>query len=159
MNPTVASLICACGIAGLFYLNRDSSVHTSKALWLPVAYLWVIGSRPLSMWLGVAPSDATNVQLEGSPVDAAFFGLLLVAAVVVLILRGKRAGTLLTANGALLSYFLYCLISVSWAYYPNVAFKRWIKAISDLAMVLIIVTDGQPVAAFRRLVSRIGFLL
>jgi O-antigen ligase len=40
-----------------------------------------------------------------------------------------------------------------------VAFKHWIKAIGDLAMVLIVVTDVNPVAALGRLFSRIGFLL
>jgi exopolysaccharide production protein ExoQ len=151
--------MCACGIAGLFYLGRDESVHTSKALWLPVVYLWLIGSRPVSAWLGIAPPAGTNVQLDGSPLDALVFGLLLAAAIVVLITRGRRALTFLTANWPILIYFFYCLVSVSWSYHPDVAFKRWIKAIGDLAMVLVIVTDRQPVAALRRLFSRVGFLL
>jgi len=159
MNPLLASLICAFGIAGLFYLNRDDSVRTSKALWLPVIYLWLIGSRPVSVWLGITPPIAANLQLEGSPLDALVFGLLLVAALVVLIWRGKRTRCFLTANWPILIYFFFCLISVTWAYYPGVAFKKWIKSIGDLVMVLIIVTDGQPVAALRRLISRVGFLL
>jgi O-antigen ligase len=48
---------------------------------------------------------------------------------------------------------------VAWSYHPDVSFKRWIKAIGDLAMVLVIVTDRRPVAAIRSLVSRIGFVL
>jgi len=157
MNPTLASLICACGIAGLFYLNRDNSVRTSKALWLPTIWLWTVGSRPVSAWLGISPTG-TNVQLDGSPFDAAVFGVLLLAATAVLIRRSKGTKTLLAANWPILIYFLYCLVSVCWSYHPDVAFKRWIKAIGDLAMVLVIVTDGQPVAAFRRLTSRVGFL-
>ena len=159
MNPLTASMICACGIAVLCYLDRDRSVRTSKALWLPVVYLWIIGSRSVSAWLGVTPSSGTNVQLEGSPLDAAIFAVLLAAAIVVLIGRGKRALTLLAANWPILVYLSYCLVSVSWAYYPDVAFKRWIKALADIAMVLVIVTDRQPVAALRRLTSRVGFLL
>lgn len=159
MNPSLASLIYACGIAGLFYLGQDNSVRTSKALWLPVIYLWMVGSRPVSVWLGITPPTGTNVQLDGSPLDALIFGLLLAAAVVVLIWRGKRTRAFLTANWPILIYFFYCLISVIWAYFPDVAFKRWIKAVNDLAMVLVIVTDGQPVAAIRRLISRVGFVL
>lgn len=159
MNPSLASLICAFGIAGLFYLGRDRSVRTSKALWLPVVWIGLIGSRPVSLWFGVVPAHGSNVQLDGSPVDALVFGLLLAAAVVVLIWRRKRALTLLTANWAILIYFSYCLVSISWAYYPDVAFKRWIKAIGDLAMVLVIITDAQPVAALRRVISRVGLLL
>jgi exopolysaccharide production protein ExoQ len=159
MSPLLASLICACGIGVLFYLNREDSIRTSKALWLPVIYFWIIGSRPFSAWLGLAPADGTNVQLEGSPIDALFFGLLLVAAVIVLILRGKRTRNFLTSNWPILIYFFYCLLSVAWAYHPDVAFKRWIKALDDIAMVLVIVTDEEPVAAFRRLISRVGFIL
>jgi len=158
MNPSLASLIYACGIAGLFYLGRDSSV-TSKALWLPVIYLWIMGSRSVSLWLGVTPANGTNVQLDGSPLDALVYGLLLAAALVVLIRRGKRPVILLTANWLILIYFSYCLVSVTWAYFPDIAFKRWIKAISDPVMVLIILTDGQPIAAIRRLISRVGFIL
>lgn len=158
MNPSLASLICACGIAGLFYLNRDNAVRTSKALWLPVVWIWIVGSRPVSGWLGISPTGA-NVQLDGSPVDAAVFGVLLAAGIVVLISRGKRARTLVTSSWPILIYFLFCLISVAWSYHTDVSFKRWIKAIGDLAMVLVIATDGQPVAAFSRLISRVGFLL
>jgi len=158
MNPSLATLICACGIAGLFYLGRDNTVCTSKALWLPVIWIWIVGSRSVSLWLGVGPTGG-NVQLEGSPLDAAVFGALLAAAVAVLIWRGKQTRTLLAKNWPILSYFFYCLISVAWSYYPDVSFKRWIKAIGDVAMVLVIVTDGQPIAAFNRLISRVGFLL
>src|SRR3974390_2680944 len=159
MSPTLANLVYACGIAGLFCLDRDRSVRTSKALWLPVAYLWIIGSRPVSVWLGVSPSAGTNVQLEGSPLDALVFGILLAAAVVVLIWRGKQTLSLLSANWLILIYFSYCLISVCWAYLPAVAFKRWIKSVDDLAMIFVILTEAQPVAAIKRLLGRLGFLL
>ncbi len=159
MNPSVANLICAFGIAGLFYLDRDTAARTSKALWLAVIYLWIVGSRSVSVWLGLTPSAGTNVQLDGTPIDAAIFGVLLAAAVVVLIRRSSRTRTLLAANWPILVYTLYCLISVAWSYYPGVSFKRWIKALDDIAMVLVILTDGQPLAAIRRVFSRVGFLL
>ena len=159
MNPLLASLVYACGIAGLFYLDRDESIKTSKALWLPVLYLWVIGSRPVSFWLGVGPAYRTNTGLEGSPVDAAFFVVLLTTAICVLVHRGRRILTFLNSNGPILIYFLFCLVSILWSDFPGVAFKRWIKAIGDLAMILIVITDEQPVAALGRLFSRTGFIL
>jgi exopolysaccharide production protein ExoQ len=159
MNPSLASLIYACGIIGLFYLDRDKTVRTSKALWLPVIYFWIAGSRAVSVWFGITPAAGANIQLDGSPLDAAVFGVLLVAAVAVLVRRGKRALSFITVSWPILVYFLYCLISVAWSYHPDVAFKRWIKSIADLAMCLVIVTDPQPVAALKRLISRVGFLL
>jgi exopolysaccharide production protein ExoQ len=159
MTPLLATLIYACGIAGLFYLDRDNSVRTSKALWLPVLYLWIIGSRSVSFWLGVTPSAATDMQLDGSPVDAAFFGILLIAAICVLAHRGRRVLSFLNANAPILIYFLFCLLSIIWSDFPGVAFKRWIKAIGDIAMILVVVSDEEPVAALRRLFSRTGFIL
>lgn len=157
MNPSLASLICWCGIAGLFYLDRDKKVRTSIALWLPTIWIGLNGSRPVSAWFGISPG--ANVQLEGSPIDAAVFAVLTAAAIGVLIGRGKRIQPLLAANWPILVYFAYCLISVAWSSHPDVALKRWIKAIGDLAVVLVIVSDRQPLAAFGRVVSRVGFVL
>ena len=52
-------------------------------------------------------------------------------AIGVLVRRSRRASTLLLANLPILIYFLYCFISVVWSYHPDVAFKRWIKALGD----------------------------
>jgi exopolysaccharide production protein ExoQ len=158
MNPSLATMICICGIAGLFYLDRDKSIRTSRALWLPVTWIAISASRPVSAWFGARPTGP-HAELDGSPVDAAIFGALLVAAIAVLIPRARSTRILLAANWPILAYFLYCLLSVAWSYHPDVAVKRWIKAIGDIAMVFVVVTDAQPVAAFRRLISRVGFLL
>src|SRR5262245_28688338 len=155
MTPSVASLICTAGIFGLLFLDRDTTVRTSKALWIPTLWIVLIGSRPLSAWMGFTPSS----ELDGSPVDAAALGLLLAAALAVLIGRWKRTQTLLAANWPILIYAAYCLISVAWSYHPDIALKRWIKATGDLAVTLVMLTDPQPVAAIRRVVSRIGMVL
>jgi exopolysaccharide production protein ExoQ len=152
------TLLCACGIAGLLYLDREKTVQVSKALWLPGIWIGIVGSRSISEWFGI--STPGNLQgTEGSPADAAVLGVLLAAAIVVVIRRKSRPRRLLLANWPILVYFLYCLISIAWSYHPDIAFKRWIKAIGDVAMVTIIATDLHPITAIRRLVSRIGFLL
>ena len=159
----LALLICSTGIAGLFYLDRDKSVRNSTALWLPVIWLSIAGSRPVSAWFG--PGGGSDVglasTLDGSPMDAAIYGMLVALGVIVLLRRDrkKRTSTFLAANGLIIVYFLYCLISVAWSPFHGPAFKRWIKAIGDLVMILIVVTDGQPLAALRRLYSRVGFVL
>ena len=91
--------------------------------------------------------------------DAAIFAALMVAGIIVVVLRGQRAITLLKANGPILLYLLYCVISVSWSPFPEPAFKRWTKDVGDVVMVLILATDAQPIAALRRLYSRLGFIL
>jgi exopolysaccharide production protein ExoQ len=161
MSPSLATLAYIAGIGLLFFLNRDESQHTSKALWLPVIYLWVIGSRPVSSWFGGSTSFGFDSQLDGSPIDGAFFQILLVAAVCVLVHRGRRTIAFLYTNLSipLLLYFFYCLMSIFWSDYPGPALKKWIKAVGDVVMILIVLTDEQPVAALRRLYSRTAFLL
>ena len=111
MGVPLALLICGIVAAGLSYLDRDKSVRISKGLWLPTIWLWIVGSRPISMWLGISgPSSgaaALNATLEGSPLDAAIFEALIVAAGVVLARRGKRVSTLIKATVPVLLYFVY----------------------------------------------------
>jgi exopolysaccharide production protein ExoQ len=156
MPPQVATFVFAIAILGLFALDRDQKVQASKALWLPVIWIWIVGSRNISAWLGISPFVATA---GGSPLDALVFAVLIGAGVIVLIRRSSRTGALLRANWAILLYFSFCLLSVTWSDFPGVAFKRWTKAIGDLVMVLIVVTDSQPLAALKRLFSRTGFVL
>jgi hypothetical protein len=159
MSPYIALFICIVGIGGLFFLDRDTSVRNSKALWLPVIWLWIVGSRPVSDWFGIAPTADVDVQLHGSPVDRFVFSVLLAAGIVVLIRRRSRTTAFLRASWPILIYFAFCLLSVLWSDFPFIAFKRWTKAIGDLVMVLIVVTDAEPAAALRRFLSRTGFVL
>jgi exopolysaccharide production protein ExoQ len=166
MPPAIASIIFAFGILGLFYLDRDKTVRMSKALWIPAVWLFLISSRPVSLWLGMGPIygrltgvDATEAYVEGSPIDRNVFIFLLLAALAVLVARSGRVGPLLRKNAPILLYFSFCAISIVWSDFSFVAFKRFTKAIGDLAMVLIILTESNPLAALKRLVSRLGFLL
>jgi O-antigen ligase len=161
VNPHVALFICFLGIAGLFYLDRDESARPSRALWIPFLWLGIVGSRPFSYWLSLPPPAGSEqeIQLEGSPYDRAFFLVLLVAGIVVLVRRRSRVSALLKASQPIIIYFSYCLLSILWSYFPDISFKRWIKAIGDVVMVLVVVTDAQPVAALKHLFSRLGFVL
>ena len=161
---SIALAICIAGIGGLFLLNRDRTVQNSRALWLPVAWFWIAGSRPPSVWLGAglgitAPGEALDATLEGNSMDALIFGSLLMAGLIVLFCRRREAGACLRANGPIVLYFSYCLASVFWSSYPGPAFKRWTKDLGDLVMVFVVLTDPHPTLAIRRLFSRVGFIL
>src|SRR5580658_6218082 len=103
MGATLALLICSVGVAGLFYLDRDKSARTSKALWLPVIWLWIAGSRPVSLWLGIGGGSGGSLSssVEGSPLDAAVFEVLILAGLVVLFRRGNKPTRFLTSIGPL----------------------------------------------------------
>jgi O-antigen ligase len=109
--------------------------------------------------MGTTSTDTLDASLNGSPVDAAIFMAVLALGVVTLLYRRKKTGAYFAVSGPILLYFLYCLMSVAWSPFHDPAFKRWTKAVGDLVMVLIILTDGRPVSALRRLYSRVGFIL
>ena len=157
----IAFILCLIGIAVLFHLDRDRSIRTSRALWIRVIWVALIGSRPVSLWFGLSSDNgyAGNSDLEGSPFDAAVFGILILFGVIVLIARSRKTGRYLAVMTPIIIYFGYCLISVMWSPVPVPSLKRWIKDIGDVVMVLIVVTDGYPVTALRRLFSRVGFFL
>jgi len=158
MTPQIASAAYVALILALFWFDRDHKVRTSWALWIPTIWLLINGSRAVSEWFDpVHTGDAES--LEGSPVDAAVFGILLLAALGVLVWRRRRTARFLRANAPLLLFFAYCAISILWSDYSFVAFKRWTKAIGDPAVVLVVLTDLNPTAALQRVLSRMAFIL
>ena len=122
-------------------------------------WLLIVGSRPVSVWLGSEPSNSADALLNGSPLDGLVFAILLLAGIIVLLRRSSRTSALLKANWSVVLYFSYCLLSILWSDFPGVALKRWTKAIGDLVMVLIVVTEASPTAALRRFFSRAGFII
>lgn len=160
MTNGIAAVVFALAIAGLFWLDRDPKSRTSKALWIPVLWLLIVGSRNISAWLGATPTIvAPNAYLDGSPLDRFVFTILLVSGLMVLISRGKKVRVLLLKNGPIVLFFAYCALSILWSDFPGVAFKRWNKGVGDLVMVLIVLTDSDPIAATKRFLARTGFLL
>jgi exopolysaccharide production protein ExoQ len=166
MLPLLMTFVYVVAIVGLYALNRDKEPRPSKALWIPVAWLFINCSRPVSLWLGVfglrSPfpvADPTQIYLDGSPIDGAAFAFLLVAGFIVIAHRSQRVLPLLPRMLPILIYFLYCALSVLWSEYPFVAFKHWNKGIGDIVMVLVILTDPEPSVAFKRVLSRISIVL
>ncbi len=160
MPPTVAAILFAAGILGLFWLDRDTRTRCSVALWIPLAWLSLAGSRSVSQWLQFgSPIDAAEQALEGNPVDRVVYTGLLLMGLAVLFNRRKQAARLLRANGPILFFFLYCAVSLLWSDFPGVAFKRWTKALGDWVMILIVLSDRAPATAVKRLLARASFLL
>ena len=96
--------------------------------------------------------------VEGSPLDAIVFEVLEVAALIVLISRRERLGSILRNNWAIWLFFFYAT-SISWSDFPLVTLKHWIKGIGDVMMVLIVLTEASVPDAISSLFTRLGFLL
>jgi exopolysaccharide production protein ExoQ len=166
MPPEIAAVVYALGIMVLFALDRERKSRTSKALWIPVAWLWIAGSREVSQWLAALGvwqagtlSGSPDHYVEGNPIDRAVYTGLSALGMIVLFRRGPEVRRLLRANAPILLFFLYCAASILWSDYPEIAFKRWIKALGDVVMLTVVLTDPNRSAAVERLLTRTGFLL
>lgn len=166
MPSSLATVIFAIGIVGLFVLGRDRSSRPSKALWVPVIAFLIAGSRPLSQWLDAlaghtkaAVAATPGEFVDASPVDAALSVSLIVLSLIVLSRRRRHIWNLLRQNAPILIFFSYCAISVLWSDYTFVAFKRWVKGVGDLLLVFVILSEASPEAALKRLFSRVAFVL
>jgi O-antigen ligase len=162
----IATLVFGAGILGLFWLDRDRNARTSRALWIVVIWLSIAGSRSVGQWIGTLhggvvtdTSSAESMYTDGSPRDRLVYSVLLLAGLIVLATRRSRVWGILRANWPLAAFFVYCALSIIWSDYPDVAFKRWIKSLGDVVMVLIVLTDRDRYAAIKRVLTRTGFLL
>jgi exopolysaccharide production protein ExoQ len=159
MPPTIAAAVFALLIVGLNVLDRDKESRVSPALWIAVAWIFIGASRMVSQWLGGGIGDSAEAYLEGSPLDRNILTALIIAGLIVLVARGRRTGAFLGANAPIMVFVLYCAISCLWSDFPLVASKRLTKALGNLVMVLVVLTDPDPRFAVRRVLARCGFLL
>ena len=159
MSPSLAMLVFVIGILGLFWLDRERDARVSVAVWLPLIWLLLCGSRMLSVWFNMAGQVSPDEVLEGTPLDRNVLTVFTMLGVAILFRRGERVRQIFQANLPVVVFFAYCLVSTVWSDYPFSAFKRWIKGCGDLVMVLIILTEDDPAAAIKRVLARFGFVL
>ena len=141
MPRLIASLICGLLVFALFWLNREAKSRTSWPLWIPVLWLFIASSRNVSDWLQVSSHGGSSDYTEGSPLDRAALTAIMVIGVIVLLTRIPRVLAVLRMNAPLLLYFAYCLVSVLWSDFPDIAFKRWFRACGDIVMILLVLTE------------------
>lgn len=161
----VATGVFICVMLGFFALDREPKARTSLALWIPVVWFWIACSRNVSEWLGsgggsISSSlDSGNRYLDGNPLDRNVMTVLLSLGLFVLWTRRRVVGATLRANLPILLFFLYCAISSLWSEHPDVSIKRWVKAVADLVMVLVVLTEQDRFTAIKRLLARVGFVM
>jgi exopolysaccharide production protein ExoQ len=158
MAPRLALLAGYICIFWLIARDVKRRPGLSKALWIPLLWVVILGSRPVSLWSGGAGEAIANVE-DGSPLDRLVFQLLMAAGIVVLFKRRIGLSRVISENKWLCLYFLYLGISALWSDYPFVSFKRWIKDLGNVVMVLVILSEAEPVNAVKAVFLRCGYIL
>jgi O-antigen ligase len=160
MPREIAALGC---ILFIFYLFRvDSKAKDARhswALWIPQIWLLLVSSRYLSQWFGLAQPVKVSLITEGSFLDRNVFLALVIVGVITLLRRRPKMGQWVAQHPWICLYFLFGALSISWSDFPVVSFKRWIKSLGNLIMVLVVLTEKEPYEAVGRLLRRLGFLL
>jgi exopolysaccharide production protein ExoQ len=155
MGSSLAFAVFAGFIFWLFVTDSKRRRGISTALWIPLLWLSVIGSRFISTWLGSRSEDV----LEGSPLDRMFFLVMIVCAFTVLFRRQIAWGEIIRNNKWLFAYLCYLGISSLWSDYTFTSFKRWTKELGSVLMVLVILSENDPMEAIKAVLSRTTYLL
>lgn len=151
----LALLVCFALIGWLVRRDCAQRPGLSRAIWIPTLWVGVLSSRPLSSWIGFGASDT----LEGSPMDRLFFFGLIFAALVVLSRRRTQWGPLFARNWPIVLFYGFLLVTVLWANSPLTSFKRWVKECGNILVVLIILSEAQPLQAIRAVFVRCAYAL
>ena len=159
MSRLLATAIYGILIWIVYNSDRDRKSKTSNALWIPIAWLLISGSRPVAAWLYTGSSLSPDQLMEGSPIDAAVRLGLITAGIVVLTKRQKSFSKFVQENRPMLLFLFYCAVSTVWSDYPDVAFKRWIRLLGDFIMILVVLTDPDRSGAVKRVLSSVAIIL
>jgi O-antigen ligase len=128
----------------------------SSAIWIPTLWVGIIASRPLSSWLGTGGGIDT---LDGSPVDRMFYLVLILASLITLSRRGLDWGWLISRNWPVLVFYCFLFVSITWANSPFSSFKRWFKEFGNILVVLVILSEANPLQAIRAVFVRCAYVL
>lgn len=131
----------------------------SAALWVPLVWIFIAGSRLPSQWLGQGVVSQSQAFEEGNPVDRSIYFILMALAIGVLMLRSFNWGNLIRRNFALILLLTFALVSVLWSDFPFVAFKRWFRDLGHYLMVLVVISDPRPLEAVSTVLRRVCYLL
>lgn len=159
MSPSLALLLWLIFVLGLLRFDSAKDPQSPLALWVPLVWMFIIGSRLPSQWLGGQMGTASQALEEGNALDRTIFLLLILLALGILLSRSFKWGDFLVRNFVLMAFLFFALMSVLWSDFPFVSFKRWFRDLGDYLVILVVLSDPRPLEAVRTLLRRLCFLL
>jgi len=119
MPPFLALLLWLVLLLGLLRYDPAKDAGTSAALWVPLTWMFIVGSRLPAQWLGGQVGTAAGSLEEGNPLDRTVFFVLILLAIGILILRSFNWGDFVARNVALVAFVSFALVSVLWSDFPS----------------------------------------
>lgn len=159
MPPILATVITLAFVGWLFRRDFREKPNVTSALWLPFLWVFISGSRFPSGWLDIVGVHLGGTSVDdGSPLDALFFCALIGAGIYVLHQRRVNVVEFCRNNQWVTIYLAYCFLAILWSDIPLVALKRWIKLFGQPVMVLVLLTEPDPLESFTRLLKRLAYI-
>lgn len=144
----------------LYYRDIQQRSAVSLGSWIPVLWVVIYGSRPVSEWFSRPLEGSIQVSAydEGNPIEAVISLTLLVAGLIILARRRIRLSWLIVNNVWLVVFYLFWLMSVSWSDYPLITLKRLVKDLGNVVMILVPLSDKEPIMAMKAILSRVAYV-
>ena len=159
MPPIIATMLWLVLLLALLRFDPAKVRGTSLALWVPVIWISIVGSRLPSLWLGFGSGSAARAMEEGNPVDRTIDLVLILLAVAILMSRSFQWDKFVTRNFALLAFVGFGLVSVLWSDFPFITFKRWFRDLGNYFVILVVLSDPRALEAVRTVLRRLAYLL
>lgn len=160
MPPKLASLLTWAFIVWLLKKDLREKPNVTGAVWIPIIWMVIIGSRPLSAWLNMFGFNFSGgSEEEGSPVDSCFYFAMIAISFYVLTQRQVTLREILQNNVWLAIFFLYCFLAITWSDHPFVSFKRWIKILGHPMVALVLLTEPDPEDALKSFFKRSAYIM
>lgn len=138
-----------------FYNDGKFRPSVSPSVWIPIMWLFIHGTRSISMWLGLESSSSRD---EGNPIEASINFILILAGLIVLLRRNVQWPRVFRENIWLFVFYTFWAMSTVWSDYPLITFKRLFKDLGNVIMVLVVLTDREPSEAVRAVCVRFAYI-
>jgi O-antigen ligase len=160
VTPVLALLLLVVFVPALLARDARERPHPSSPVWLVLAWVVLVASRPATSWLfGPDPTlDLPGSRDDGRPLEALVYLSLIVAGVMVLLRRSVSWGTVVAQNGWLVALYVFWLTTVLWSDYPLITLKRFTKDLGNIVMVLILLTERDAATAARATLVRCAYI-
>ena len=159
MPPVLAVCVWMILATGLLVRDPAKEGKASIALWIPIVWMIIIGSRLPSQWLNVQSSSMAQAMEEGNLTDASIYVLLMLLAFGVLVSRSFRWDRFCKNNWPLIAFLGFALLSTCWSDFPIIALKRWIRDLGTYLAILVVLTESNSAEAIRLTLRRFLYLL
>lgn len=148
-------------VAWFWREDGKSRQKFSKAIWIPFIWLLILATHPLSWWfsffLGISSGGSSD--LDGNPVNRLFYSSLIIVSIIVVSRRRVSWGAVIRSNPGLAIFFGYLALTVLWADYPFPTIKRWIKEVGAIPVLLVMLTEAEPIEAITFVFTRCAFII